>query len=308
MRLREGGKGPRLLKPLTIDARLCGLGDAVVAAWIAEGANATGEWDARFVEHDAGAHTTAGLRVLGQRFTPNSVGGILLGGTSESYRGELRIRGVRPPRPELWQRWMPCKVEPRRPAPVLPPEAVAWAKECRRAACRGNKPLALLFPYSAQATRNWPYHKWHRLAYTLELSAGWATYSLHHTKEGIDNLPHFMYGESIERVAALMLEADCVIAGDSGPAHLAGTLGTKTFVVIGAMNPTTVFGYLPEVEPLRVTAAEVPCVGCHFEFDSGYWKACDYGCEALNALPWHVVYERVLAWRRENELPLRPAA
>ncbi len=108
-------------------------------------------------------------------------------------------------------------------------------------------------------------------------------------------MPFYAYGYDIEALISIILAADMVVANDSGPAHLAGTLGTKTFAVMGPTNPQMVFGYCPDVTCLRVAEGDLSCVGCHFKADRGFRAACDQGCEALHILPVESVLQRLLA-------------
>jgi FkbM family methyltransferase len=81
--------------------------------------------------------------------------------------------------------------------------------------------------------------------------------------------------------AALMAQADVVVANDSGPMHLAGTLGVTTIALLG---PTTdgVTAHMASVHCLSVSKRELDCVGCWGRY--GYDSSCDLGCTALSML------------------------
>jgi hypothetical protein len=101
-----------------------------------------------------------------------------------------------------------------------------------------------------------------------------------------------MWGFDLNQIAALMSLAKIVVGNDSGPAHLAGTIGVPTIVTCGPTRSDCVFGHIPEIIPL--TNDEPPlCAGCHFK--PPFRAACDQGCQALYALKPHTVLGRVVS-------------
>jgi ADP-heptose:LPS heptosyltransferase len=87
-----------------------------------------------------------------------------------------------------------------------------------------------------------------------------------------------------------MSSVELVVGNDSGPAHLAGTLGTPTLALMGPTRAACVFGHIPEVTPLAVSL-EPACAGCHF--GRPFRAACDQGCQALYALTPAAVLKEV---------------
>lgn len=211
---------------------------------------------------------------------------VQFGGGSKSYAYELSLEGPQPTRPILWQSHTPFKVQPARPRATISDGAAQWARDTKK----GGK-LVLLFPFANYSTRTWPLQKWLHLAWHLH-NNGISTMAMHTSIEGLERFPYYGYGYSLENMAAMMQEADLVIANDSGTAHLAGTLGVKTFAIMGPTNPTTVFGYCAEVTPLRASPDVIPCVGCHFKAKKGYKAGCDVACDALAMLDWKIIYKQ----------------
>ena len=101
-------------------------------------------------------------------------------------------------------------------------------------------------------------------------------------------------GFSLGRVAAMAARATVAVANDSGPAHLASTVGTRTIAVCGPTDPALVFGHDRNVEPVTLDAQALACVGCHFSAGRGYRHACEVGgCQALMRLDPLLVEQRV---------------
>jgi hypothetical protein len=272
---------------LGFDARSCGLGDILVSFWIAQGLKEQGHE----VLYLPGQHDRV-VQAFG--FETGEVEPVTsFGGDSATYRHELELGGIGPHRAHLWQVELPIKVEPKRPSAGYWDVCDEWALEMKAARTGGKKPFVLLFPACAYNTRTWPLQKWTRLAWFLE-EAGVGTVALNASTDGLESMPFYAYGYQIEAIISLMRVADLVIANDSGPAHLAGTLGVPTMAMMGPTIPDMVFGYCPNVEPVRISEAELPCIGCHFKAHRGFRSACDQGCEALQILPVSAVFERVL--------------
>lgn len=82
-------------------------------------------------------------------------------------------------------------------------------------------------------------------------------------------------------LAALLRRARLVLAGDTGPLHLAHALGTPVLAIYGPTDPRT---HGPYGAPERVLAVRLPCSFCHKRFDGP--RAC------LLAIPPQRVAER----------------
>jgi len=106
-----------------------------------------------------------------------------------------------------------------------------------------------------------------------------------------DSLESLMFDDCILRLddsrtwresAAIMLAAKMVIGIDSGPAHVAATLGVPTVVIYG---PTTdgLFSHTPNVIGVSPDRRLAPCAGCWTGW--GYDKSvCDAGCYAISTI------------------------
>lgn len=273
------------------DCSTCGLGDAVVASWIAQGARDSGH----NVVFTRGSHVDQMLEAFG--FPRVASEGIRFGGTTESYKHELDLEVQLHPRTVVWQRGMPFSVTAARPTATLDAAPLSWAQELRDNRS-GREPLVLLFPYANFAPRQWPTAKWIRLAHELE-AMGIKTIAAHKRKEGLEHFPFFVYGYDLRHVMSLISHSSVVLANDSGPAHLAGTLGTPTLAVMGPTNPNTVFGYCQDITTIHSPRMLIPCTGCHFKFDKGYTSLCDMACESLMSLRVSKVKEAALKLLRK---------
>jgi len=271
------------------DCRACGLGDTLVSLWIAEGVRKAGHEIVYLPGiHDRLVEAFGGT--LGDR---DGSPRVEFGGKSPSYKKELQDANAVPHRAYLWQLDLPFSVEPARPTAGSWEECDEWARELKQSRTGGTKPFVVLFPACAYNTRTWPVQKWTRLGWALEEN-GVGTVGFNGTIDSIGELPFYAFGYGIEALISIIRLADLVIANDSGPAHLAGTLGVKTLAVMGPTNPDTVFGYCPDVVPVRVDETVLPCVGCHFQPDRGFRSACDQGCEALHLLSVQHVLDLIL--------------
>ena len=289
------------------DLRGGGMGDAVCAAWIAQGAKAHGI-SVEFSSNKAPAASnilahwpdrSEVLNLLGQTMT-DEAGEPFHGapGSGRLFDWELRYRGVRQPRPYLWQKRLGLNVQPERPPATIPVAAHDWALErCTRIA-PDDQPLVLLFPTASFAIRSWPFQKWARLAHALT-EAGLAVACIDFSMEVVERLPNPIGCEPLAHITALMGFASLVVVNDSGPAHLSGTLETPTLALMGPTDPVTAFGYCPDIECMSAPESEVRCVGCHFEPERGFSWVCDQGCEALSMLGWERVYERATEMTKE---------
>jgi ADP-heptose:LPS heptosyltransferase len=149
----------------------------------------------------------------------------------------------------------------------------------------------LLFPQAEWQPRTWPPAYWVDLAWLLHDSRVSAAIMLASRDERFFNVPLYFYGCALGDVAALISRVELVVGNDSFPAHLAGTLGTRTLALMGPTRAACVFGHIPEVVPLA--ADEPGCAGCHFS--PPYRPACDQGCQALHLLTPATVFAHAAA-------------
>jgi len=248
-----------------------GLGDLVCFAWIGAGLQAAD----RDVEFYAVGWRSDVLRFFQQRVTTDIHGVIA---PKEGYETAMRagsklnylqwiarqcgLEGIAPSMPGS-DGALPS-IRPRLDLPPMDRELG------RKASAR-----VLVFPEGAWPARVWPRNYWLELCHLLKV-AGIDLAVV--TEKRAEDFGAFRctYNQSLAFVAAAMQQAHLVIGNDSGPAHLAGTIGTKTLAIHG---PTTerVYAHIPEVESFRKRS--LACAGCHGL--PPFRESCSLGCHEL---------------------------
>ena len=133
-------------------------------------------------------------------------------------------------------------------APILPPlpvsrEAELWADEVLRGA--GRRPVILLSPGAGWGAKRWPAERYGAVARDLErqgcmvlVNAGPQEQSISaevvRASGGVAQAPEF----TLERLIALTRRVCLVIAGDTGPLHLACALGKPVVGIYGPTDPS----------------------------------------------------------------------
>lgn len=158
---------------------------------------------------------------------------------------------------------------------------------------RAASARVLVFPHGHWASRVWPRNYFVELCLLLR-GAGidFAVVTLE--RDAAFTAFRCIYGRSISFVAAACQAAQLVIGNDSGPAHLAGTVGTRVLAIQG---PTTgrIFAHLPEVESLRVRT--IGCSGCHCL--TPFRASCEFGCHELYRTSAETVFQHAGALLRK---------
>lgn len=269
----------------TLGKGYVGIGDMVSLAWIAEGTRGSPD---PITFYARGANRTV-LQLLGQEVTDQPEGdgsGIEL---SPAYTTELAEGGARL-RLDYIRDLLGIDAPPKRPPVRIPPDALEWARQNKQGL--GDNDLVLLFPQTAWKTRAWPAAYWVELAWWLNARNVAVVIMMADEDKQFTNTPRFMWGFDFFHVAAMMSVAKMVVGSDSGPVHLAGTIGVSTMALCGPTRADCVFGHVPEV--IGVTCDETPfCAGCHFQ--PPFRAACDQGCQALFALKPHRVLGRIFS-------------
>jgi hypothetical protein len=268
-----------------IDVRQNGIGDVVVACWIVHSAAAA----SRLVRLNPRSHRAL-ARLLGvpdRSLTHDEAAdwSQTLGiGTQFEY--EL-VKTAPLSRFEAWTRSLDLPgIEPVRPPYLETADDARWAEEQWAKVDAGpGSPRVLIFPDAAWSMRAWP------KAYFIDLAAdlarrGHGVAAMAGTQQAVDYMPcRWWCGFPLGRTAAMAARAAVVVANDSGPAHLASTIGTRTVAICGPTDPAIVFAHDPNVHPAALTQAALPCVGCHFAGVRGYRHACEIGgCQGLMRL------------------------
>ncbi len=264
-----------------IDLRNSGVGDAVVASWVVHSARAVN----RLVQINTSVRRDVAL-LLGVpeaclTDTDDDAGAVRPdlarlqsddAGSRPMSAFDVLCRGLGLPR-----------LEPVRPPYREAPEDGAWADEQWQKVDQGGaRARVLIFPEAAWHTRVWPLSYFIDLANSLA-SDGHAVAAMAGSQQAVRHMPcQWWGGFPVGKAAAMCRRADLVVGNESGPAHLASTIGTLAVPICGPTDPLVIFGHEPNVRPIRVDRGIVPCVGCLFVVTAGYRQACDVGgCQAL---------------------------
>lgn len=270
-----------------------GIGDAIGLAWLAEGLRGTSSPLSFYARHGSMYHTVLSLLQQPLMEDPGNAELLLI---PDSYGHEIRS-GAHKLRLEYLCDLMGFEARFSRPRIHFEAAESEWA--ARRAAELGSN-LVLLFPQTDWPARQWPSCYWVDLAWQLHLRGFPVLVVLHNEDKQYLNTPRYIWGHDLRLVAALMQRARIVVGNDSGPAHLSGTMGTKTIAVCGPTKGYCVFGHIPEVAV--ITTQDAPgCAGCHFL--APYRAACDLACQVLYAVKVDTILNTIL-----HELEASPAA
>jgi hypothetical protein len=280
-----------------IDCSYDGIGDAVTYAWLAHSARVAGR-PARFnfrrhveVAYMLGITPEMATHEPGER----CFSGDATGGASLQTKHEIKNAHTGWSRLALWADYLGLGgIDFVRPPYVEHPAVAEWAEKAWNDRDRdtGKNVRVLIFPETYWASRQWPLGYFKDLAAMLD-AAGFNTVAMLPNATNKDGFPYGFYGMSLYHGAAMMARADVVIGCDSGPAHIAGTIGVPTLAVCGPTVPEIVFGHMPSVRGVTLASEDLACVGCHFRGEKGFRSACNSGCQGLYRLTPTVVYERV---------------
>lgn len=89
---------------------------------------------------------------------------------------------------------------------------------------------------------------------------------------------------NVREMSALISEADFFVGPDSGPMHIAGAVGTKSFVIFGSVPPAARINYYPTHEGIVLKG--LSCLGC-------WYKPCPYSTKCMKELDYMVVYKKL---------------
>ena len=235
-----------------------GVGDIVCFAWVAEGLLQAGE----HVELYAKDWRAAMLRMFQLPVTGDPTDAIT---TQIGYETAVKLNS--PLSYIQWiQRYLGAKAEPKRPRLEMIP--------LEREMGRRDSADVLIFPHCFSAPRTWPPSYFVELGLLLR-KAGYSVKVVMEQRDYTFFMPfHCIVGQSWDYIAAAIQSARLVIGNDSGPAHLAGTIGTRAIAIQG---PTTerIYAHIPEVISYRKKA--LPCAGCHC-LQPAYRASCEVGC------------------------------
>jgi len=283
-----------------IDCQENGVGDVVVACWILHSAKAAG-----FAVHLNPRQNRSVALLLGvdqsQLTDESGQNWTYTPGIGTQYEYEKAPLSSLS-RFDLWCASLDLpRLPPVRPNYVESPVDASWAESEWQRISSGMSPRVVLFPLAAWPVRTWP------RAYFLDLvssliASGASTVVLGRNKGEVQDFPgHWLWGYDLLKVSALVRRADLVVANDSGPAHLAGTIGVTTLAICGPTRGSLVFGHDSNVMTVSFDLRIMPCVGCHFSVNGGFRSACRLaGCQALMRLPPDDVGKVALERLRES--------
>lgn len=152
----------------------------------------------------------------------------------------------------------------------------------------------VLAPISHGRTRIYPMPHWRRIAkallphYKVVVMAG---------EDGRQAVDEGFFGVDVDKQIGLSVgtalqyyaNAACVVANDSGPAHIAGLYGVPCVAVIAQVSASFLFECSPTVTTVE---AETNCSKCYWQRSGGWDRVCEMGCSALYTIkPEEVCHE-----------------
>lgn len=198
----------------------------------------------------------------------------------DTYDHELNARSGRPRREWYAEAcgtgWQP-------PEALEPPEdARRWAEPYRGA--------VVLAPWSSHRSREWLPSRWLHLE-SLLLDRGYQPVIIEDVVNGGGQVVNFQSprfrGEPATRIAALMRISACVVANDSGMAHVGAVFSRVLISLLAQQKGHTLYGGYPAA---RWIDGPLPCSGCHWRGQWGWFPICDQLCSALQLIePRHVL-------------------
>jgi len=245
-----------------------GLGDIVVFAWIGAGLKSK--------NIDFSFYCTGWRAELFAAFNmPTTVDKTNAVTLHEGYETCVKEKS-----PLNYLEWITAKLEevagntfpkPIRPNVFIPPVDREYGR-------KAGKDAVLVFPHCVWEPRTWPKNYFIALCDSLK-RAGHRVIVITQERDGAFLGWPCMYQKSLTFVAAAMQSCKMVIGNDSGPAHLAGTLGKKTIAIHGPTQGKRIYGYLPEVISYEKTS--LGCSGCHCLPPFPRAQSCTFGCQEL---------------------------
>jgi hypothetical protein len=269
-----------------------GLGDVVCFAWLGQGIIDAGSEVSFFAN---GWHAEV-LRLFRMPVTSDETGAVF---TDKGYETAVKLNS-----PLNYLQWIAhhigVKETPTRPK--IDPDPMG--REMGRKAS-GD---VLIFPHGIWSPRIWPKSYFVELGLLLSRE-GYSVRFVMKERDYAFFMPfHCIVGKSWSFIASAIQASRLVIGNDSGPAHLSGTIGTRTISIQGPTQGARIYGHLPEVQPFEKRS--IPCAGCHClpEFNGAQaWRAsCEIGCHQLYRTFPEEVFEaavKILGRKKDVLLP-----
>jgi len=244
-----------------------GLGDVVCFAWLGQGILDAGS-DVSFFA--SGWHAEV-LRLFRMPITTDETGAVF---TNEGYETAVKLNS-----PLNYLQWIShhlgVKETPTRPK--IEPDPVN--REMGRKAAGG----VLIFPHGVWGPRVWPKPYFSELGLLLQRE-GYKVRFVTKERDYSFFMPfHCIVGKSWSFIASAIQASRLVIGNDSGPAHMSGTIGTRTIAIHGPTQGARIYGHLPEVQSFEKRS--IPCAGCHclpvYKGAQAWRASCEIGCHQL---------------------------
>jgi lipopolysaccharide heptosyltransferase II len=152
------------------------------------------------------------------------------------------------------------------------PAERAWARRALEEAGDARQgPIVAIHPGSGAAVKNWLPERWGELVTAIERRSGARvlltgseaeTSLVQQIADRPDTQPLILSGRTtLGQLAALFEASSLVVGGDSGPLHLATTVGTPTVRLYGPTDPTR-FGPRGDRAAHHIVRATLPCQPC----------------------------------------------
>jgi ADP-heptose:LPS heptosyltransferase len=239
-----------------------GVGDLVCFAWIGAGMRAAGQE----VEFYAQSWRAELMSLFKEKVTQDPTDMVSTLSHEDGYEQAVKNKS-----PLNYLDWICARLgvtaKPQRPKMYLRPTD--------RQLGRSVSGTVLVFPHCIWAPRTWPKSYFVELVWYLK-RAKIDVRVVTEQRDGAFLFVPCIYGKSLSYVAAAIQVAKLVIGNDSGPAHLAGTIGTPTLAIQGPTQER-IYSYLPEVVSYRKKV--LPCAGCHCL--PPFRDSCNVGCHEL---------------------------
>ena len=142
--------------------------------------------------------------------------------------------------------------------PQVPPAALEGVAAPAPRSAPGAARI-LLHPGSGARRKCWPPDRYAQLATALGASGAWTGFVCGPAESGIEaHLPGpVMRPASPLQLAACLRTADLFIGNDSGPAHLAAAVGTRTLALFGPTDPVVWRPLAPWAQAVRAPAGDL---------------------------------------------------
>jgi len=190
------------------------------------------------------------------------------------------------------------------PSPRLIKETcIAYGLDCKTT---GQRLLIGINPGPSWRVREWEAYKWQKLIDKIhsEYDAVIIQFGI---KRGIDSSEYDAL-TGVKSLAgrlngadlvALIASCDLVISIDSGPVHVAGTVGTP---VIGLFGPVDPASRLPPDSPALGLVSDVPCLFCHNRAPIIHWHdGCPNDIACMKKLDDQSVFEAMKSMLAQNK-------